>query len=190
MHLSNSKLRCKHCRDYFPRLEMVKFPSGRFCNINHAQEWATDNRAIGDKKIVNQEKKDHALRKKVFKANDLKLRKVSAQSAFNAFIRQRDAKLPCISCQRHHQGQYHAGHYKTVGAHSQLRFNEDNCHKQCSVCNNHRSGNIEQYTPNLIKKIGKVRFDALTSHKEIKKITCEEYKFIELNYKQRLKELT
>ena len=38
-----------------------------------------------------------------------------AQTAFNAWIRARDEGLPCISCGRHHQGQWHAGHYLSTG---------------------------------------------------------------------------
>ena len=37
------------------------------------------------------------------------------QRVFNEFIRLRDADLPCISCGRYHQGQWHAGHYRSVG---------------------------------------------------------------------------
>jgi hypothetical protein len=84
-----------------------------------------------------------------------------AQREFNKFIRLRDAELPCVSCLRNHSGQYQAGHYKTVGAHPELRFNEDNCHKQCAPCNNHLSGNIAHYRPNLIDIIGQSRVDAL-----------------------------
>jgi hypothetical protein len=58
-------------------------------------------------------KKEHAKRKRKFYDNDLRTRKKAAQNAFNAFIRERDKHQPCISCQRVHVGQYHAGHYKT-----------------------------------------------------------------------------
>ena len=57
------------------------------------------------------------------------------------------------------------------------------------MCNNHRSGNIEQYTPNLIKKIGQESFDALTSYREVVKMSCADYKVVELKYKAKLKEL-
>ena len=40
-----------------------------------------------------------------------------------------------------------------------------NVHKQCSVCNNHLSGNIGEYTPRLIEKIGQEKFDRLLRHK-------------------------
>ena len=68
----------------------------------------------------------------------------------------RDAELGCVSCDKPKDwgGQWHAGHYKTVGARPDLRFNEKNCHKQCSVCNNHLSGNLAAYRIELINRIG------------------------------------
>ncbi|TEW24926.1 recombination protein NinG, partial [Histophilus somni] len=83
------------------------------------------------------------------------------QGVFNRFIRLRDKNLPCISCGRYHQGQWHAGHYRSVGACPELRFNEDNVHKQCSVCNNHKSGNVIEYRINLVAKIGVERVEFL-----------------------------
>ena len=78
-----------------------------------------------------------------------------AQAEFNKFIRLRDAHLPCISCQRFHEGRYDAGHYLSIGAHPEHRFNEDNCHKQCHWnCNIQQSGNIKNYRIELVKKIG------------------------------------
>lgn len=77
-----------------------------------------------------------------------------AQASVNRYIRLRDAGKPCISCGRHHQGQYHAGHYRSVGACPELRFELNNIHAQCAPCNNHLSGNIVAYRQGLIQKIG------------------------------------
>ncbi|WP_392567121.1 recombination protein NinG [Utexia brackfieldae] len=112
-----------------------------------------------------------------------------AQKEFNAYIRLRDAKKPCISCGRHHQGQYHAGHYKTVGAHPELRFNELNVHKQCSACNNHKSGNIVEYRINLVKKVGTEAVEWLEGNHEAKKYTIEEIKQIKTDYRQKIKDI-
>jgi hypothetical protein len=141
-------------------------------------------------KDAAKEKKADIIRKKAFQTGDIKLRKKAAQSAFNAFIRKRDQDEGCISCDKNKfwSGQWHAGHFKTVGARSDLRFNEDNCHKQCSVCNNHLSGNIGEYTPRLIEKIGRGRFDDLMLEQS-KKYTCEHYKEIETLYKNKFKQL-
>lgn len=96
------------------------------------------------------------------------------QTEFNKYIRNRDSKDPCISCNRHHKGQYHAGHYKTVGGHPALRFEEDNCHKQCSVCNNYKSGNLSEYRSNLLKKIGLDRVEWLEGPHDPVKYTIED----------------
>lgn len=112
-----------------------------------------------------------------------------AQAAFNKWIRLRDYGLPCISCGRHHKGQYHAGHYRTVGAHPELRFSEDNCHKQCAPCNNHKSGNVVEYRINLSKKIGVDRLEWLEGPHEPKKYTIEEIKLIKKKYNALAREL-
>lgn len=77
-----------------------------------------------------------------------------AQEAFNAWVREDDHDQPCISCGRHHRGQWHAGHYRTVGANPELRFVRANVHKQCAPCNNHKSGDIVNYRINLVSRIG------------------------------------
>jgi hypothetical protein len=112
-----------------------------------------------------------------------------AQREFNAFIRERDQDQPCISCGRHHQGQYHAGHYRSVGSAPELRFEEDNCHKQCSVCNNHLSGNLINYRINLIKKIGLERVEWLEGPHDPKNYIIEEVKDIKKKYRKETREL-
>ncbi len=145
---------------------------------------------INKDRIAKQKKadKDFALKKRVYKLNDIKLRRKAAVTAFNAFIRLRDALEPCISCQRHHKGQYHAGHYKPAGINSALKFNELNVHKQCAPCNNNLSGNLTQYRINLITKIGVDAVIELENNKQITSYDCEQLKEIEVEYKKKLKE--
>ncbi len=112
-----------------------------------------------------------------------------AQSSFNKFIRVRDAAQPCISCQRHHDGQYHAGHYLTTGARPELRFCEENVHKQCAPCNNHLSGNLVLYRKNLILKIGQDKVDWLEGFHEAKHYTIEDLKAIKAKYTAMAREL-
>ena len=165
---------------------MIKAPNGSmFCKFDHLVQYASSKNNISKAKA-----KAHTKQKKQFQANDIKLRKKMAQTAFNAFIRKRDEKESCISCDKPKDwsGQWHSGHYKTTKARPDLRFNEDNCHKQCSVCNNFLSANIEVYMPSLISKIGKDRFNALTLERQVK-YNCEQLKAIELKYKTKLKEL-
>ena len=112
-----------------------------------------------------------------------------AQSSFNAFVRLRDQRQPCISCGRHHEGQYHAGHYRTTAAHPELRFEESNCHRQCAPCNNHKSGDIVNYRRNLQDKIGQERVNWIEGPHEPKHYTIEDLKGIEKLYKDKTKEL-
>ena len=112
-----------------------------------------------------------------------------AQAVVNAYVRERDKELPCISCGRFHTGQYHAGHFRTVKAAPQLRFNLHNLNKQCSACNNHLSGNITEYRINLVKKIGREEVESLERNNEAAGWTIDKAKEIKALYKLKLKEL-
>ena len=122
--------------------------------------------------------------------NDKSFHKAKAQKAFNEYIRLRDSKEPCISCKKEHElpGKWNAGHYYTVAARPDLRFNENNCHKQCEHCNSYKSGNISLYTPNLIAKIGQEAFDAM-ERSEFTPYRLEDYKDIHRIYTGKIKEL-
>ena len=113
------------------------------------------------------------------------------QKVFNQFIRIRDKSQPCISCgttKKHIQ--YHAGHYKSCGAYPSLRFTEDNCHKQCSTCNNILSGNIHEYRKNLIARIGVERVEALEQvGTEPLKLAIYEIQAMKEVYKNKIKQL-
>jgi len=104
-------------------------------------------------------------------------------------ISEREINLPCVSCGRHHSGQYHAGHYRPSGVNSSLRYDDRNIHKQCAPCNNHKSGNLGEYRKTLIVRLGADVVEWLDDNHEIKKWSIEELKAIELDYKAKLKEL-
>ena len=111
------------------------------------------------------------------------------QTAFNEYIRNRDAAEPCISCGRHHEGKYDAGHYRTRGASPSTRYDETNCHKQCVPCSQHLSGNIENYTPRLIEKIGQEAFDRLMGPHPVIKWTREGLQELAKHYREKTREL-
>jgi hypothetical protein len=112
-----------------------------------------------------------------------------AQAAFNRYIRLRDHDKPCISCGRQHQGQWHAGHYRSVGACPELRFEELNVHKQCAPCNDHLSGNIVEYRRGLIERIGIDRVEWLEGNHAAKKYTIEEIRAIKAEYTRKAKDV-
>lgn len=109
-----------------------------------------------------------------------------AQAAFNAFIRERDKDLPCISCGTQKSDiQYCAGHYRTRGAAGHLRFSEINVNKQCNRhCNLALSGNIAAYRVGLIVKYGEQAVIDLENNNETYKYTIDEIKAIKTKYKQ------
>ena len=166
---------------------------------------------------IKQGKKKHKVKQRVEKFRAVKkfrdgdiphLTKV-AQQAFNKYIRKRDEHLPCISCGHKgglaviwegeevryvrnvniRQRQKHAGHYRPVGRNHQHRFNEDNAHSQCSICNNHLSGNLVPYREALIKKIGLERVKALENNNETKSYSVEELTDVIAIYKQKFKDM-
>ncbi len=110
------------------------------------------------------------------------------QTAFNQYIRLRDSHLPCISCGRFHQGQWHAGHYRSVGAAPHLRFDESNVHKQCAPCNNHKSGNVIEYRIRLVEKIGVKEVERIESDNKAKNYTIDELRKLKEIYKAKIKD--
>ena len=78
---------------------------------------------------------------------------------FNAYIRERDGRLPCITCKQYRYLQ--AGHFYSAGKYPRLRFNEDNVNGQCIPCNYYGSGDLLNYRNRLIEKIGIERVAAL-----------------------------
>jgi len=145
--------------------------------------------AAGKSKAKREKDDRKDTREKLAKLKTLVQWLKEAQAAFNAFIRERDRDEPCISCGRYHQGSYDAGHYRSVGAARQLRFNEDNCFKQCVPCNQFKSGNAIEYRIRLIERIGAARVEALECNNEVAKYTIEDAKRIKAAYVLKLKEL-
>ncbi len=167
---------CKICKKQYQPLRALQSVCSFECSYTHARTIRV--------KAERKETKELKVKLKT-KAEWLK----EAQAIFNQYIRLRDKDAPCISCQRFHTGQYHAGHYKTTGSHPELRFNEFNVHKQCAPCNNHLSGNIINYRLNLVKKIGLDEVEWLESNHTANKYTIDDIKALKVLYKQKIKAL-
>jgi hypothetical protein len=166
---------------------MTKLPAGNFCGQDCIVEYATNK---GKKNVEKKAKKDHALRKKMFYANDLKTRKKAAKMACHAYIRERDKGNPCICCNRPLGQKFDAGHYLESGNNPRIRYDEWNIHAQNVYCNQYQGGNSDDYRGNLILKIGIAKVERLESMKGgTVKRTCEDYKEIEKYYKDKLKSI-
>lgn len=112
------------------------------------------------------------------------------QKVFNEYIRLRDKDKPCVSCGTNAPNkQYDAGHYRSVGAHPELRFDENNVHKQCRRCNGYWGGNLIEYRKELINRIGIEEVERLEGYNPPFKLTIPEIKEKIKYYKQKTKEL-
>lgn len=154
-----------------------------------------DTKCMSEYSMQHLSKQKHAEKAKARKAlkqfndSDRSVLLRRAQKKVNEYIRLRDGKK-CISCKYEGNGrQFHAGHFRPQGGNSALRFNHDNIHSQCSICNTHKSGNLAEYRINLIEKIGLERVEALESMNNIKKWTVEELHQIIDAHKIMIKEM-
>jgi hypothetical protein len=145
------------------------------------------NQEKARKSLAQVERREIKVRKEKLKSRADHLK--DTQVVFNEWIRWRDAALPCVSCGRHHDGQYHAGHYRTVGANPELRFEPLNAHKQCAPCNNHKSGDIVNYRLSLLQRIGAANVDWLEGPHQPRRYTIEQLKQIKADYRAKTKEL-
>lgn len=123
--------------------------------------------------------------------NDLK---AEAQTAFNAFIRERDKDFPCICCGRlapKHKsltgGGWDAAHYRSRGSADHLRYDENNAHRALKYCN---TRGHHDYRGGLIARIGLQAVEAIESNQTIVKWTKDGLRAIRAAYRAKLKELT
>lgn len=170
------KCAVKGCANRFQPRNMMHKVCGADCAAVHAaaERKRLDAKQTRERKAALKTRQDHL---------------GDAQAVFNRYIRARDAALPCISCGRHHTGAWDAGHYRSVGAQPALRFHEDNCHKQCVPCNQHKGGNAIEYRLGLIARIGAERVDFLEREHPPAKYTIDDAKRIKAEYTAKLKNL-
>lgn len=187
MLTSTKPPKCKYCRE---RTDS----RGRLLHEECVEPWLEAEKA---RKAREAEKKRLALAR--VERAEVKRRKEAiktigqlrneAQTSFNRWVRLRDAQLPCISCgvpppdlSGLHAGR-DAGHYRSVGSASHLRFHPDNVHAQCVHCNQHLAGNVIPYRIALIDRIGLERVEALEHDNRVHKWGREELITIRERYR-------
>lgn len=173
--------KCKVCKCVFQKTSLTQSVCSMACAIAHAEKLRIKREEFEARRVrVEHKKKLVELKPMIYFLN-------KAEKAVNAWIRWRDREDNCISCGRWHNGEWNAGHYRSVGAAGHLRFNEDNIHKQCVPCNKNLSGNIIEYRPRLIRKIGIERVEGIENNNTPHKWTREELQDIEKHYREKLK---
>ena len=146
------------------------------------------------KSLAQVERREIKVRKERLKSRADHLRE--AQAAVNEFIRLRDGHLQCISCDslpNDHDlitgSRWDAGHYRSVGACPELRFEPLNIHRQCVRCNRNLSGNAVEYRIRLVLRIGAEKVDWLEGPQPARKYTIDEIKAIKADYRAKTREL-
>ena len=184
------KCRVATCRASFVPARLSQAVCSPACAILDAQK----NQEKARKAIDQRERREIKVRKEKLKSRAEHLRE--AQAAVNEYVRLRDAHLPCISCDSMPSdnnlitgSRWDAGHYRSVGACPELRFEPLNIHRQCVKCNRNLSGNAVEYRIRLVHRIGAETVAWLEGPHEPRKYTVEEIKDIKAHYRALSREL-
>lgn len=173
--------KCRACKKQFEPWNSLAIA----CSIPCAREVARVKRE-------KQERKEQRELRQKLKTRSEHMQE--AQKAFNAYIRERDASLPCISCGKTNPpwtrgGQWDCGHYRSTGACPELRFEPLNAAKQCKQCNSHLSGNAVDMRVGMVRKLGTKTVEWLEGSHEPRKYTIEELQQIKAEYRHKTREL-
>ncbi len=149
-------------------------------------------RAKAERMAAKVERAEYRKRKEEMRPRQYWLKK--AETACNAYIRERDKHLPCICCGKWSSdkdlltgSRWDAGHYRSVGSAQHLRYDERNIHRQLVYCNKHRAGNHVEYRIGLVARIGLEAVEALEADQSSPKWTIEDLKAITAMYRGKLK---
>lgn len=175
--------KCRMCSTVFIPQRSMQFA----CSPRCGQAWAEKLAAQKLARANRDERKSLKIALEKAKTRGTHLKEL--QTVFNAWIRMRDAGQACIACGRHHQGQNHAGHYRSVGSCPELRFEPDNVHLTCQPCNVHLSGNLIQMRIGMIKKIGLARVEWIEGPHEPKKYAIAEIMEMKSIYRAKVREM-
>jgi len=164
--------KCAICKsEFMPNNSMIKHCSPDCAYKLHTQK---------------QDKK-HRKEKIAFRIDNRKVSEwlANAQSAVNGYVRMRDYKKPCISCETEKVSSYEgyigaggwdSGHYRSRGSAPHLRFNLNNIFRQCVRCNRNLSGNSVEMRKGMIDRIGISKVEEIETSNDYKKfdrIYCE-----------------
>jgi len=196
--MANKNRRCTQCKKYSERIKGILCPTGWFCSIQHARDYAraTQNKQRQQQinKLKQSQVKANKAAKKAHREAKERLKTTGdyikeAQAAVNKYIRMRDYGKSCISCsnisQQKRGGTMEAGHFRSRGSAGHLRFNLINIWLQCSRCNRYLSGNIVDYRIELVKRIGIDRVELLECDNKPKKFTIDYLKRVKKIFNKR-----
>ena len=168
---------CRVCRNAFAPTR----PMQAVCGLECAKSVAVSIRGKAEKVAAVKERKADKAKREQLKTKADWAREAQAQ--VNLYVRLRDAALPCVSCGRHHQGQWHAGHFRSVGSAPHLRFDADrNIAKQCQPCNTHLHGNPIPFRAELGRRIGLQALEALECDQAPRHYSIDDLRALKAEY--------
>ena len=179
---------CSHCAKPFTPTR----PMQKVCGLDCAKSLAISARVKAEKVAQVKDRRETRAKRERLKTRGDWIKE--AQASFNAYIRARDAGMPCICCGRTGAGQVHggewdAGHYRSRGSAPHLRFDERNVHAQLKQCNRYASGNVAGYRVGLIERIGLEAVEALEADQASRGYTIADLQEIKKTYAARAREL-
>lgn len=164
------RTRCPHCRG--------KLEAGQRIHPQCIDAYADEQEAKAKRKAEKEARAKAKVERAADRAKRASMLTINqlialAQTAFNAFIRERDKDKGCFVCGCRFEpipGRVqHAGHVRSRGAAGHLRFDEQNCHGECEGCNGPHGAKPHEIKAGAIARIGQEAFDALeadnTPHK-------------------------
>lgn len=152
--------KCRECRKPFKPYNTLQVACSPKCAL-----------AIGKKELAKKaerQAKQARAERREFNRRDLRWQHKQCQRVFNRmrvleeieWFRERGMEPECISCGKTRMD-WCCGHFKTVGAQSNLRYDRSNTYLQCNrYCNSGLSGNIEGnkntrgYKRGLVERFG------------------------------------
>jgi hypothetical protein len=164
--------RCKICQNVFTPVRQLQ----GVCSYQCAKVYA-------DKLKANKAKQERKILKEKLKTHKDYLQEL--QKIFNTYIRERDKFKGCVSCGKPLTDKFDAGHFYSVGKYPNLRFNIYNVHGQCVECNQHRHGNINEYSLRLGDRIGNENFLKLNNARNtVTKLSVPEIEVLKIKYRE------
>lgn len=124
--------KCKSCGERFkPKYSSLeKFCTEKEQCRNAAFNYAMDKKKEAEKRKLRKDREN-------FNWTDSKWLKSNLQSEVNKIVRSIDRGLTCLATDT--SGQIQAGHIYSRGAHTQMRYNFHNIHRQSAYSNNKQS---------------------------------------------------
>ncbi len=165
----------------------------RTCDASCAIVYARNKALTKTNKAITKRARD-------FKANTLKHQHNLTRTVFNRLrvleelkrFKDQGKEPSCISCGKTKRD-WCCGHFKTVGARGDLRYDTRNTYLQCNFhCNCSKSGNIPGYIEGLSDRLGPNGYAALEDYLEVRQDnnwTIESLKIFRKECSKQLREL-